>query len=206
MVDMAVGVFGAQLTSIDRKNAYQPHLAETIEHANNASRWVFKLSRGLTFHNGKSVTPNDVIESYNYHRGEKSKSPIRSALDVVSEIKPDGQDTIVFTLKTPSASLAYLLHHIIFQSTAKNGGGIQWEKGISAGPFIIEHFEPGVRCTAKRNPNYHFSDRPHFDEVELLSIVDPTARNTALLTKEVHHINRLELRTVDLLKQTPICT
>src|ERR671914_427561 len=55
MVDMAVGVFGAQLTSIDRKNSYQPHLAETIEHANNASRWVFKLRRGLTFHNGKSV-------------------------------------------------------------------------------------------------------------------------------------------------------
>jgi peptide/nickel transport system substrate-binding protein len=204
MVDMAVGVFGAQLTQIDRKNAYQPHLAESIEHADNASKWIFKLHKGLTFHNGKSVTPNDVIETYNYHRGEQSKSPIRSALSVVSDIKADGADTIVFTLKTPSADFPYVTSSYNLPIyPAKDGGGVEWEKGTSAGPFIIERFEPGIRCAAKRNPNYHISDRPHFDEVELLAIVDPTARNTALTTKEVHHINRLELRTVEFLRQNP---
>ena len=121
MVDMAVGVFGAQRLLIDRKNAYQPHLAETIEHANNASRWVFKLRRGLTFHNGKSVTPNDVIaEVRMITPAKKSKSPIRSALDVVSEIKPDGQQMIVLHLENSDQQIFLtLLHHIIFQSYRK---------------------------------------------------------------------------------------
>ena len=66
---MSIGVFGAQLTHIDQKTAVQPHLAESFEPAEGATKWVFKLRKGATFHNGKDVTANDVVETYNYrHR------------------------------------------------------------------------------------------------------------------------------------------
>lgn len=202
--DMAVGVFGAQLTSIDQKTAVQPHLAESIEPADGATKWVFKLRKGLTFHNGKTVTATDVVETYNYHRGENSKSAIKSGLAIVKDIIADGPETVVFTLNSGSADFPYITsdYHLPIYP-AKDGGGIEWEKGVSAGPFVLENYEPGVKVSAKRNPNYHKSDGPYFDSVEILSIVDVTARTNALVAGELHYINRVDLKTVDLLKQNP---
>jgi len=202
--DMSIGVFGAQLTHIDQKNAVQPHLAETYEPADGATKWVFKLRKGLTFHNGKTLTASDVVETYNYHRGEGTKSAIKSALAIVKDIKADGPETVVFTLNNGSADFPYITsdyHLPIFP--AKDGGGIEWEKGISAGPFILENYQPGVSVKAKRNPNYHVTDAPYFDDVELLAITDTTARTNALNTGEVQYIDRVDLKTIDLLKQNP---
>jgi peptide/nickel transport system substrate-binding protein len=201
---MSIGVFGAQLTHIDQKTAVQPHLAEAIEPADGATKWVFKLRKGATFHSGKDVTATDVVETYNYHRGENSKSAVKSALDIVADIKADGKETVIFTLKSGSADFPYITsdyHLPIYQ--AKDGGGIEWEKGISAGPFILEDYQPGVKATAKRNPNYFVEGKPYFDNVEMLSIIDVTARTNALNTGEIHYMDRVDLKTIDLLKQNP---
>jgi len=202
--NMSVGMFGAQLTEIDQKTAVKPHLAESFEPADGAKKWVFKLRKGVTFHDGKNVTAKDVVETYNYHRGESTKSAIKSALAIVDDIKADGADTVIFALKSGSADFPYVTsdYHLPIYP-AKDGGGIAWEKGVSAGPFIIENYEPGVKCTTKRNPNYFKTDQPYFDSAEQLSIVDVTARTNALNTGELHYINRVDLKTIDLLKQNP---
>jgi peptide/nickel transport system substrate-binding protein len=202
--NMAVGVFGAQLAQVDQKNAVQPHLAETIEPAEGATKWVFKLRKGLTFHNGKTVTAPDVVESYNFHRGEDSKSAVKSLLTSVKEIVADGPETVIFTLDSGSADFPYITtdYHLPIYP-AKDGGGIEWEAGASAGPYIIEKYEPGVKVSAKRNPNYHKTDAAYFDSVEMLSIVDVAARTNALVSDELHYINRVDLKTIDLLKQNP---
>lgn len=202
--NMSVGMFGAQLTQIDQKTAVVPNLAESIEPADNAAKWVFKLRKGLTFHNGKSLTATDVVETYNYHRGENSKSAVKSVLNIVKDIQADGPETVIFTLNSGSADFPYITsdyHLPIFP--AKDGGGIEWENGISAGPYIIERYEPGVSVKGKRNPNYHKSDAAWFDEVEQLAIVDVAARTNALLSGEVQYINRADLKTIDILRQAP---
>ena len=202
--NMSVGMFGAQLTQIDQRTAVVPNLAESIEPADNATKWIFKLRKGLTFHNGKTVTATDVVETYNYHRGENSKSAVKSVLSIVKDIVADGPETVIFHLNSGSADFPYITsdYHLPIYP-AKDGGGIEWETGISAGPYIIESYEPGVRVKAKRNPNYHKSDAAWFDEVEQLSIVDVAARTNALLSGEVHYINRADLKTIDMLKQAP---
>jgi peptide/nickel transport system substrate-binding protein len=202
--DMSVGMFGAQLTQIDQKTSIVPHLAETIEPADGATKWVFKLRKGVEFHNGKTVTANDVVETYNYHRGENSKSAVKSVLDIVSDIKADGAETVIFTLKSGSADFPYVTsdYHLPIYP-AKDGGGIDWEKGISAGPYAIESYEPGVKVSAKRNPNYFVPNAAWFDAVEMLAIVDVTARTNALNSGEIQYMNRVDLKTIDLLKQNP---
>jgi peptide/nickel transport system substrate-binding protein len=202
--DLANGVYGGTLVEIDQKTQALPNLAESFEPADGATRWVFKLRQGLTFHNGKSVTPADVIESFNYHRAESSKSAAKSLLSSVTDIKPDGPDSIVFILSSGSADFPYIASDYHFQILpAKDGGGIDWERQVGTGPFMIESFEPGIRARAKRNPNYHKSGLPHFDEIELLSVLDVTARTNALIAGDVHYIDRVDLKTIDLLKQNP---
>src|SRR5262249_34240272 len=62
-------------------------------------------------------------------------------------------------------------------------------------------FEPGVRATMKRNPNYY--GKTYFDDVEVLSIIDVNARTNALTNGEVHYIDRCDLKTLSLLKRQP---
>src|ERR1700680_2816078 len=55
-----------QLTEIDGNGKLVPELAESWEPSPKADRWVFKLRKGVQFHNGKSLDANDVVASMNY--------------------------------------------------------------------------------------------------------------------------------------------
>lgn len=81
--------------------------------------------------------------------------------------------------------------------------GKDWEKGIGTGGYILEHWEPGVRAQTKRNPNYWKEGYAHFDSVETLAISDVNARSNALKTKRIDAIDRVDLKTVHLLKRMP---
>ena len=48
-------LMGAPLVQVDNKNVAQPHVAESFEPADGAKKWIFKLRKGITFHNGKTL-------------------------------------------------------------------------------------------------------------------------------------------------------
>jgi peptide/nickel transport system substrate-binding protein len=194
-------LFAAPLVQVDNKNTAVPHLAESFEPSDGAQKWVFKVRKGTTFHNGKTVTADDVVATLNYHIGADSKSPAKSVLSSVTSVKADGPDTVVFELTGGNADFPFLLTDYHLGIYPSEGGKIMWEQGIGAGPYVLKSFEPGVRLFAERNPNY-FKDT-WFDSVEMLSIVDVAARTNAFLSGEVHYINRADLKTIDMLKGAP---
>jgi peptide/nickel transport system substrate-binding protein len=75
--------------------------------------------------------------------------------------------------------------------------------GVGTGGYIVQNFEPGVKSVLKRNPNYWKEGRAHFDEVQLISIVDPTARQTALMNGDIDAMDRVDLKTINLFKRNP---
>ena len=54
-----------------------PSLAVDWDRSADASRWSFQLRKGVEFHNGRSLTVQDVIASINYHRAAESKSSVK---------------------------------------------------------------------------------------------------------------------------------
>lgn len=198
------GSMSNSLTEVDASGNVQPDLAETMEPTDDAKAWIFKLRKGLTFHNGKDVTATDVIASYRHHMGADSKSVAKSVLQPVTDIKADGKDTVIFTLAGPDADFPYKAsdYHIPIMP-AKDGGTADWESGVRTGPFVFGSWEPGVRAKLKRFPNYHKSGLPYFDDVEFLTIPDVAARNNALISGEVHWIGRPDLKTLGLLQRNP---
>ena len=189
------------LGEVNEDGVLVPELAENWE-TDDAKRWVIHLRKGVQFHNGKEMTADDVIASFNHHRGE-TKSAARSLLEQVKNIQADGKYTVVFDLESANADFMYVASDYHIAIKPSSGGKINPEDGIGAGPYRIEAFEPGVRIFMKRHPNYWKSDRAHFDEVELLAIVDASARTNALLTDSVDVMDRVDLKTVELLKQRP---
>lgn len=197
------GASGNSLTEVDAKGNVVGDLAETFEPSDDAKSWVFRLRKGLTFHNGKSVTTDDVIASFRHHMGEDSKSAAKSILTAITDIKADGPETIVFTLNAGNADFPYLTsdYHLPIMPSAD--GKVDWQSGIKTGAFSLVSFEPGVAAKLKKNPNYHKTGLPYFDEMEILCIPDVAARTAALASGEIHFMDRCDLKTLGMLQQNP---
>lgn len=190
------------LAEIDANGNAVPELAEAIEPSPDAKAWVFRLRKGIKFGNGKTLTPEDVIASYNHHRGEGTKSGAKSLLDQIVDIRSDGPDTVIFELQSGNADFPFVTadYHLVIMP-ADGSGGIDWQSGIGTGGYSLVSHEPGVRIHLKRREDYWKVDRAWFDEVELFTINDPPARQNALVTGEVDAINGVDTKTVHLLQR-----
>ncbi|SMF77017.1 peptide/nickel transport system substrate-binding protein [Tistlia consotensis] len=189
------------LTEVKADSSVGPELAESWEAQPDASTWVFTLRKGVTFHSGKTVTTDDVIASMEHHRAKDSTSAAKPLVQSIESMKADGPDKIVFKLTSGNADFPYYMADYHLCILPSKDGKVDATSGDGTGGFILENFEPGVRATAKRNPNYFKSDRAWFDSVELLSITDPAARTNAITTGEVDVMERVDLKTVNLLKR-----
>ena len=178
-------------------------LAESWEVSSDAAQWIFKLRKGVEFHNGKSFEAEDVIHSINVHRGEDTKSTGAGLVTAIDDIKADGKNTVIFTLKSGSADFPAIMADYHFSIAPAGSMDAEWEKGIGTGPFILTDWEPGVRSATRRNPNYFKEGRPYFDEVESLNITDVNTRTSALMSGEVDLMDEPDFKTMDKFAQHP---
>ena len=191
------------LTEIDNTGQLAPRLADSWEASDDAASWTFKLKQGVEFHNGKTIEAGDVVASINTHRGEDSKSPAKPIVDPIVDIKADDKSTVTFVLDGGNADFPFLLsaYHLAIRPAA--GEKIDVTSKVGAGAYMLDEFEPGVRARGSKNPNFHRDDIGHFDGFTIVSIVDPAARQNALVTGEVDAIDRVDLKTAHLLKRKP---
>ncbi len=197
------GAVHNKLTEIGNTGDLVPELAESWEPTPDAAQWRFKLRQDVEFHNGKSLDADDVIASFNKHRGEDSKSAAKPIVDPIEDIQADGKDTVVFTLKTGNADFPFIVSDYHLAILPAKDGDVEVNAGVGAGGYSIANYEPGVRTAVKRFGNYWKSDRAHFDEAELLSIVDVTARTNALTTGDIDAMDRVDIKTAHLLARNP---
>ena len=191
------------LTEISPDGALVGDAAETWEASADAKTWTFKLRSGIEFSNGKTMTAQDVITSLNHHRGEDSKSAAKSNVDPIADMKADDDTTLIVELHEANADFPYLMadYHLLIMPDVD--GKADWENYVGTGGYVLESYEPGVRTSLKRNPNYWKAERAHFDELELLVIADVNARQNAVASDEVDVISRVDLKTAHLLARRP---
>ncbi len=190
------------LTEVAADGSLVPSLASGWSSSPDAAVWTFELRNDVEFHNGKTMTAEDVIASLNYHRGEDSTSIGKPVMAAVVDIKADGPNTVVFTLSGGNADFPFNFNEAIFCIYPSKDGTIDWQAGGS-GPYILKNEQPGQRYEYERNPNYWKEGVAHADSVTLQSITDPAARQNALITGEVDCIDRVELKTLALLERKP---
>lgn len=188
------------LTEVRPDGTLGGELAESWETSKDAKTWTFKL-REAEFHNGKRFDANDVIASISHHMGEASESVAKNVVSPITEMKALDPRTVSFTLEEGNADFPFLMsdyHLIMFPAENMKEA---MEKGIGTGAYVLEEFDPGVRANTTRNRNDYRDDRGYFDAVQYVGINDATARSNALVTGAVDLINKVEPKTVNLLKR-----
>ena len=194
--------WGEKLVEVEPDGSLRPSICTEYGASPDAKTWTFKIRKGVTFHNGKELDAADVAATIERHAGEDTKSGALGVLRGIDTLKAIGDEFIV-TLKEANADMAYLMsdYHLIIQP---NGGRDDPEAGIGTGPYRIASHEAGIRALGERYDGYWDKDRNgHADQVEILVINDTTARMAALQGGQVHMMNRVEPKVVDLVKRIP---
>ena len=195
--------FRSSLTELDETGKLTGDLAESWDVTPDAKTWTIMLRKGVTFHSGKTVDADDVVASFNLHRGKDSKSSAKSLLEQAAEIKADGKDKVVFKLKGGNADFAVVLSDYNLVVLPSKDGSVDPTSKDGTGCYVLENYDPGVRASLKRDPNAWKADRGHFDAAEITYIGDVNARINALRGKSMDVVNRVDLKTVSMLKRVP---
>ena len=125
------GALCNNLTEILPDRSVAGDLAESFEGSDKSRKWTFKLKPGLTFHNGKSLTADDVVAAMKHHMGPNTKSPAKAVLALVTDVKADDKATVVFTLSDSSARSA--LHAVRLSPADHAGEGRRYDGSVGAG-------------------------------------------------------------------------
>lgn len=182
------------LTRLDDKAQAQPELAKSFESNADATQWVFNLREGVTFHDGKAMDADDVVYSILRHKDPSVGSNAKSLADLISEVKADGKNTVIFKLNGPNGDLPILLgtyHFMIIKN-----GTTDFTTAIGTGPYKVMEWKPGVRSIGVRNENYFISGRPYMEEQEFFGIPDDNARLNALYSGDVHAVLSVAMAAV----------
>ncbi|MEO1421246.1 MAG: ABC transporter substrate-binding protein, partial [Pseudomonadota bacterium] len=191
---------GNCLTELTPQKEPIPELAESWQSFDGAKTWVFRVRRGVEFHDGRTLRPEDVVYSLNRHIAPDSGSSARAFLADVTRIYADGQD-VVIEHATGDADMPAILadfHFIIVPE-----GFDDWANLVGTGPYTLERYEPGGFFAANRNPNYWKDGRAWFDRVEATTIPELADREAALASGAVHFIDGVNFLTFDAYKEQP---
>ena len=137
-----------------------PALAERFTVAADAKSATFTLRKGIKFHNGDPVTPQDVKWSYESYRGAKADVFKKKTERV--EIVDDR--TIRFVFKEPFLDFAILFGTanvaapgwVVPEKYYKQVGpdGFK-QKPVGAGPYKLVRHEPGVKVEMEAFDGYY---------------------------------------------------
>jgi peptide/nickel transport system substrate-binding protein len=150
-------------------------IARKVETDAQRSYVTFHLDPAAKFSDGKPVTPEDVIFSWQLLR-EKGRPNHRTYYAKVAKAEALGEQAVRFDLSgSNDRELALILglmpvltkHAVkpeLFEETS-------FQAPLGSGPYIVSEVDPGKSVTLKRNPNYWGRDLPisrglwNFDEV-----------------------------------------
>ncbi|MFN6978779.1 MAG: ABC transporter substrate-binding protein, partial [Gemmobacter sp.] len=178
----------------------QAEIAEEFIPNSDATEWTFKLRRGVEFHDGKTLTADDVLYSMNRHMGDNSASRAKALVADVERWEKVSDYEVRAIMKSPNADLPIALGTFHFKIV--QDGTTDFAKPVGSGPFRVAEFTPGVRFRGTRFENY-WTGGPFLDEIENFGIADPVARTNAFLNGDIDAMQNVPINAIDRVASTP---
>ena len=160
----------------------------------------FELRKGVKFHDGAPFTADDVV--FSLTRAMTPPSNMQSAVQSVKEVKKVDDHTVDLILKGPSPILLRELTEarIMNKAWAEKNNSLKSqdyaakEENFAArnangtGPFIMGGWQPDVKVTLKKNPNWWDKPTGNIDEVVFTPIKSAATRSAALISGQVDFV------------------
>ncbi|HEY8599641.1 MAG TPA: peptide ABC transporter substrate-binding protein [Thermomicrobiales bacterium] len=152
---------------------------------------TYKLKPGVKWSDGKPLTADDVVFTYDYIVDEKTAATSIAKYSTIAKVEKIDELTVKINFKdvTPGWFLPFfgaagnILPKHIFEGdkgvNARNSPNNL--KPVGTGPYKVLEFKPGDAVIYDINPNYREPNKPFFDRVELKGGGDATSAARAVL-------------------------
>ncbi|NKQ24169.1 ABC transporter substrate-binding protein [Streptomyces galbus] len=162
----------------------RPALAKALpEVAADGLTYTYTLRQGVKFSDGEPLTSADVVFTYDTILDAKTNNTYRSELDAIEDVRADGDDKVVFTLKYPYAPFAgrtvlpIVPEHVAGEQDP-NTGSFNGQP-IGTGPYLLTSWSKGEKLTFEANPGY-WGGAPKVKKVTMAIVKDDDVRATRL--------------------------
>jgi peptide/nickel transport system substrate-binding protein len=181
------------------KKDYVGVLAESWEF--QGKRWVFKLKKGIKFHNGTNLTSKDVAFSIDRMKNDKASLQGPNFKDVTEVQTPDDQ-TVIFVMKEANAIFLDRLENrfILSKAAADKYGDKLDQNPIGTGPYKYVSYQRGGNFVFTRNDDY-WGGKADIKEVVFRKVTEDAARIAALEAGQADFINNVPVHEVARLQR-----
>lgn len=162
----------------------KPALAAALPKVGDGGRtYTYTLRDGVEFSDGEPLTAQDVVFTYRTVLDARTNNTAKSELDAVKDVRADGDDKVVFTLKYPYAAFAArtvlpIVPEHIAGGQDPNTGSFNTEP-VGTGPYVLADWSKGEKLTFKANPHY-WGGAPKVKTLTVAIIPDDDVRATRL--------------------------
>ena len=182
-------------------------LAEAVEVSDDGTEWTFTLREGVQFHDGKPLTAEDIVFTYDRLRDPDLGTATVGLYANITDIEAIDDHTVLFTMENPNPDFLLDLadwHARVVDSEVEDYE-TEWN---GTGPFMVASYSPEDRIVFERNPNYWLQDEagcalPYVDGVEFLFLSEDAARAEALRSGEIDYLVTVPLAYASPLAADP---
>lgn len=173
----------------DEFHKLEPRLATSVESNKDATAWTFKLREGVTWHDGKPFTADDVVWTVkSWSDPSNYAGAYTSPFIDFKKVRKLDKYTVEIGMIGPAAQFPTILG-LWTQAIIQNGAtpADLARKPVGTGPFKFVSFKPGSQSVFVRNENYWEGEgKPYVDEVIVnSSFQDETSRYNALIGGQI---------------------
>ncbi len=179
----------------------QYSLAEEITPNPKATMWTIRLKKGITFHNGKTLTADDVI--FTFKRIWNPKSPLEGAGGLsyvdMNALRAVDTYTVEVPMHKPLACLKEVLADTFYLIVPV---GFDPKHPVGTGPFMYKSFTPGVESVFTRNQNYWETGLPYLDELDIIDASDPASQVDGVISGAFDCVDQLNASYLSSLRSS----
>jgi peptide/nickel transport system substrate-binding protein len=190
-----LGQTGEYLTFSDQTLTLKPQLATSWKSNSAADVWTFEIRQGVKFHNGQTLTADDVVYTYQLQTNPKGTANALSAFGGVltpDGVKKTGPNTVEFHLAAPNGNFPYLTSSDNYNMIIlpKGYDPTKWQSSfVGTGPFVLKSYTTNQGATFTANPNY-WGPKPK-----------PAGTNFTFYATQTPAISALVSGTIDVIGQ-----
>jgi peptide/nickel transport system substrate-binding protein len=182
------------LIGFDLNAQNEMRLAESITPNADATVWTIRLRSGVTFHNGKPLTAEDVI--YTFNRIVDNDYPATTSLGTVDVKGMKALDslTVHVPCTKPYATFADAITGYYYYMGIVPVG-YDPKNPVGTGPFKYKSFTPGQQSTFVRNEHY-WGGGPYADTLVITDYPDETSQVNAFVSGQADLVNLLSATSI----------
>jgi len=191
--DLIINLYDG-LVAYGEKNTIEPRIAESYSSPDGGKTWIFKIRKGVKFHNGREVTADDISWTLDRNCSKEIASP--TSRDYLSDIQGvedrfSGKSnhiagvtvtdkyTLKIQLDQPRAyfigKLTYPCAFPLCKEAVGSGVIDKTSQIVGTGPFKLESYLPEQQISMTANKDYYLGI-PKVEKIERPIIKDAATR------------------------------